>query len=134
MKIKFGFAGQRLAVTLNVITVFMLWGYLDGLKQTMEPAEALTGAGVNATSSLMKCTLQSTPRLPAFLKDGDFLIGGVFSLHYKLNTVIYNYITKPEPWRCTGRLVRQSEMFKKIKIRIYFNFYYYLYLSNKLIC
>ncbi|XP_037533480.1 extracellular calcium-sensing receptor-like [Nematolebias whitei] len=45
--------------------------------------------------------------------DGDFLIGGVFSLHYKLNTVIYNYITKPEPWKCTGSLIARELRFTR---------------------
>ncbi|XP_013890066.1 extracellular calcium-sensing receptor [Austrofundulus limnaeus] len=36
--------------------------------------------------------------------DGDFVIGGVFSMHYKLHTVIYNYTTKPEALRCTGSM------------------------------
>ncbi|XP_037533477.1 extracellular calcium-sensing receptor-like [Nematolebias whitei] len=40
--------------------------------------------------------------------DGDFVIGGVFSLHNKLLTVTNNYTTKPEPLRCTGRLVRRK--------------------------
>ncbi|XP_017297098.2 extracellular calcium-sensing receptor-like [Kryptolebias marmoratus] len=53
----------------------------------------------------MKCTLQGTPRLPAFSVDGDFVIGGVFSIHYKQHTVINNYTTKPEPLRCTGSLL-----------------------------
>ncbi|XP_037533759.1 extracellular calcium-sensing receptor-like [Nematolebias whitei] len=35
-------------------------------------------------------------------EDGDFVIGGAFSIHHKLYTVIYNYTTKPESPRCTG--------------------------------
>uniref|UniRef100_A0A3P9P8L7 Extracellular calcium-sensing receptor-like n=1 Tax=Poecilia reticulata TaxID=8081 RepID=A0A3P9P8L7_POERE len=52
----------------------------------------------------VQCTLQGTPRVSAFSKDGDFVIGGIFSIHYQLYTVIYNYTTKPEPPRCTGSL------------------------------
>ncbi|XP_013881956.1 extracellular calcium-sensing receptor [Austrofundulus limnaeus] len=52
----------------------------------------------------MKCNLQGTTRLPASSEDGDIFIGGVFSIHPKLDTVIYNYTTKPEPPRCTGSL------------------------------
>uniref|UniRef100_A0A3Q3GJ31 Extracellular calcium-sensing receptor-like n=1 Tax=Kryptolebias marmoratus TaxID=37003 RepID=A0A3Q3GJ31_KRYMA len=59
----------------------------------------------------MKCTLQSTPRLPAFSKDGDFVIGGVFSLHYKLHTVIYNYTTKPEPSKSRELRFTRTMMF-----------------------
>uniref|UniRef100_A0A8C6KAY4 G-protein coupled receptors family 3 profile domain-containing protein n=1 Tax=Nothobranchius furzeri TaxID=105023 RepID=A0A8C6KAY4_NOTFU len=35
---------------------------------------------------------------------GDFVIGGVFSIHHKLYTVINNYTTKPDPPKCTGSL------------------------------
>nr|XP_015806574.2 extracellular calcium-sensing receptor [Nothobranchius furzeri] len=51
----------------------------------------------------MKCSLQGSPCLPAFSMDGDFVVGGVFSFHYQLYTVIHNYTIKPEPLRCTGR-------------------------------
>uniref|UniRef100_A0A3Q2R2D1 Extracellular calcium-sensing receptor-like n=1 Tax=Fundulus heteroclitus TaxID=8078 RepID=A0A3Q2R2D1_FUNHE len=47
------------------------------------------------------CT-SGTPRVPAFTEDGDFVIGGVFSIHFKLYTVVYDYTTKPAPPRCTG--------------------------------
>ncbi|XP_037533485.1 extracellular calcium-sensing receptor-like [Nematolebias whitei] len=45
--------------------------------------------------------------------DGDFVIGGVFSLHYKQLTVIYNYTTKPEPSRCTGSLIPRELRFTR---------------------
>ncbi|XP_078101742.1 extracellular calcium-sensing receptor-like [Sander vitreus] len=35
--------------------------------------------------------------------DGDFIIGGVLSIHYYMYTVKHNYTTMPEPLRCTGR-------------------------------
>lgn len=83
---KFCFTGLRLAASLyEVMTVLLLGGSLDVLRQGAEP---LTSAGANMASSLIKCTLQSTPHLPAFLMDGDFVIGGVFSLHYEIHRVI----------------------------------------------
>ncbi|XP_017280148.1 extracellular calcium-sensing receptor-like [Kryptolebias marmoratus] len=86
------------------MSVVVLGGSVNVLRQTIEPIEALTDAGVSTEASSVKCTLQSTPRLPEFSMDGDFVIGGVFSIHYKLHTVIYNYTAKPEPLRCTGSM------------------------------
>ncbi|KAF7218571.1 extracellular calcium-sensing receptor-like [Nothobranchius furzeri] len=70
----------------------------------------------HAEASLMKCDLQGSPRLSAFSKDGDFAIGGVFSIHYKLITVINNYTTKPEPPRCTESLIARELRFSRTMI------------------
>ncbi len=72
----------------------------DGLKQKAGFTEDRTAA------SSVKCKLQGGARLPAFSMDGDFVIGGVFSIHYYMHTVKHNYTTMPEQLRCTGRLVR----------------------------
>uniref|UniRef100_A0A3P9KAN5 G-protein coupled receptors family 3 profile domain-containing protein n=1 Tax=Oryzias latipes TaxID=8090 RepID=A0A3P9KAN5_ORYLA len=58
-----------------------------------------------ATSSSLpqkRCNLWGTTRSPAFSMDGDFVIGGVLSIHYNMYTEIYNYATMPEPLKCTG--------------------------------
>ncbi|XP_034723597.1 extracellular calcium-sensing receptor-like [Etheostoma cragini] len=34
--------------------------------------------------------------------DGDYVIGGVFSIHYYMHTVKHNYTTMPEPLRCNS--------------------------------
>ena len=67
----------------------------------------LTEDGVSTEATSVTCKLQGTTRLPAFSMDGDFLIGGVFSIHYYMQTVKHNYTTMPEPLRCRGRLVRR---------------------------
>lgn len=104
----------RIAVSLlELILVLALGRSLDGLKQGIVPLEALSSDGVSTEDSSIKCTLQSTHRLPAFSIDGDFVIGGVFSLHYKLYTVIHQYTSKPEPLKCAGRLVRLTGIVKK---------------------
>ncbi|XP_036006161.1 extracellular calcium-sensing receptor-like [Fundulus heteroclitus] len=36
--------------------------------------------------------------------DGEYIIGGVFSIHYKELTKIHNYTTAPEPTTCTGSI------------------------------
>ncbi|XP_017280141.2 uncharacterized protein LOC108240855 [Kryptolebias marmoratus] len=91
----------------------VLGGSLGGLRQRIEPKQALTGPGVNIEPSLLKCTQQSAPRLSAFSMDGDFVIGSVFSLHYELHTVIYNYTTKPKPSMCTGSLIARELRFSR---------------------
>ncbi len=85
------------ALALNV--------FWDGQTQKAELTEDRTAAGVSSQASV-KCKLRGTARLPAFSMDGDYVIGGVFSIHYYTHTVKHNYTTMPEPVRCTGRLVR----------------------------
>lgn len=98
------FFGLRFAVILlELMSAVNLGGSVNGLKQKTESTDELSGAGVSNEASSMKCMLQGTARIPAKSEDGDFVIGGVFAIHHKLYTVIYNYTTKPEPPRCTGR-------------------------------
>ncbi|XP_013881958.1 extracellular calcium-sensing receptor-like, partial [Austrofundulus limnaeus] len=105
MEFSFVIMGLRLALSLlTLMLVVGLGGSVNGLSQRILPKEVLNGAGVSTEDSSTKCTLQGTARLPAFSMDGDFVIGGVFSMHYKLQTVIYNYTTKPEALRCTGSM------------------------------
>ncbi|XP_072248416.1 extracellular calcium-sensing receptor-like [Leuresthes tenuis] len=102
MEIQVFFLGLRLALSLfEVNSVVSLNGSLTGLTQRTGPTEAGTD-GVSAKTSSVKCNLQGTARLPAFSKDGDYVIGGVFSIHNNMHTVIHNYTTMPESPRCTG--------------------------------
>ncbi|MEQ2221737.1 hypothetical protein ILYODFUR_018708, partial [Ilyodon furcidens] len=87
---------------MGLISLVGLGGYVNSLKLTLERTYPLTPAGISTESTPVQCTLQGSPLVPAFSKNGDFVIGGVFSIHFKLYTVIYNYTTKPEPSRCTG--------------------------------
>lgn len=80
-------------------------GLGDDLKQRAELTEERTGAGVRTETSSVKCKVQGSTRMPAFSQDGDYIIGGVFSMHNLMHSVKYNYTCKPEPQRCTGRLV-----------------------------
>ncbi|XP_054599265.2 extracellular calcium-sensing receptor [Nothobranchius furzeri] len=64
----------------------------------------------------MKCLLQGKPRSSAFSKDGDFIIGGVFSIHYNPYTVVYNYTAEPESSRCTGSLIPRELRFSRTMI------------------
>lgn len=51
----------------------------------------LTGARPRTEASSVTCKLQGSTRLPAFSMDGDFIIGGSFSLHAYMHTVYNNY-------------------------------------------
>lgn len=75
-------------------------------KQRPGYTQARAGDGVSPEDSQVKCKLQGTPRLPIFSEDGDYVIGGVFSIHNYMDTVKHNYTTMPAALRCTGRLVR----------------------------
>lgn len=106
MEITAVFIRLRVAVTLFAITRVVFFGsFVNGLMKKIDPLVDQAGAELSVEASSLKCTLQGTPRLPAFSMDGDFVVGGVFFLHYKANTGIYNYTTKPEPTKCAGRLV-----------------------------
>ena len=61
-----------------------------------------TANAENATDSV-GCWLRGTPQLPAFTQKGDYIIGGVFPMHYYMKTVKKNYSSLPEPLKCTGR-------------------------------
>lgn len=49
------------------------------------------------------CELQGATRVPAFSMNGDYLIGGVFSIHFNIEELNREYTTKPGPSKCTGR-------------------------------
>lgn len=93
----------------ELITVVVLGGSLNGLKERNQHTDNLTGPDFSAEASLVKCTLQGTPRQPAFSMDGDFVIGGTFLIHYQAQTVINNYTSKPELPICKGRLVKRKD-------------------------
>ncbi|XP_028428744.1 extracellular calcium-sensing receptor-like [Perca flavescens] len=48
--------------------------------------------------------------------DGDYVIGGVFSIHHIMHTVKHNYTTIPEPLRCTGSIKTRDLRFSRAMI------------------
>ncbi|XP_051252926.1 extracellular calcium-sensing receptor-like isoform X5 [Dicentrarchus labrax] len=48
--------------------------------------------------------------------DGDYVIGGVFSIHYYMHTVKHNYTTMPEPLRCTGSIDARELRFSRAMV------------------
>ena len=106
MEIKILFLALRLALGwFKVNSLVALGESLTSLKQRSEQTEADV---ISAGTSPMNCNLQGTARLPVFSVDGDYIIGGVFSIHLKQQAVIHNYTTLPDPPQCTGRLVRSG--------------------------
>ncbi|XP_029028315.1 extracellular calcium-sensing receptor-like [Betta splendens] len=66
--------------------------------------------------SSVVCKVQGTPRLPAFSKDGDYVIGGLFSIHYNMEAVKHNYTALPESLKCMGRLEPRELHFARAMI------------------
>ncbi|TDH14805.1 hypothetical protein EPR50_G00024740 [Perca flavescens] len=91
-------------------------GSEDDVKQRAGFTEDRTGAGVSTQTSSVKCKLQGTTRLPVFSMDGDYVIGGVLSIHYNMQTVKHNYTTMPEPLRCTGSINTRELRFSRAMI------------------
>lgn len=88
---------------MEIFALFSALSLALGLFE-MNSALALNSSG----DSSGLCKLQGTPRLAAFSMDGDYIIGGVFSIHYNLQAVKHNYTTMPEAVLCTGRLVKRT--------------------------
>ncbi|XP_016385794.1 extracellular calcium-sensing receptor-like [Sinocyclocheilus rhinocerous] len=56
--------------------------------------------GVNINS----CILQGDPQPPALFEDGDFVIGGAFTIHYYVRTEKQTYTQRPQPLVCSGSM------------------------------
>ncbi|XP_078102112.1 extracellular calcium-sensing receptor-like [Sander vitreus] len=48
--------------------------------------------------------------------DGDYVIGGVLSIHHYMDTVMHNYATMPELLRCTGSINTRELRFSRAMI------------------
>ncbi|XP_045928924.1 extracellular calcium-sensing receptor-like [Micropterus dolomieu] len=117
MEISALFIGQILSLSLcelNTVLALDRSGY--GLKQRSGLTEKRTCPGVSTKDSSVKCKLQGTGRLPAFSMDGDYVVGGVFSIHYYMHTVKHNYTTVPEPLRCTGSIDSRELRFSRAMV------------------
>lgn len=87
------------------LLIFLIWGL--GLFEMSS-----IFAQEKSASLTEKCSLQGTARSPAFSVDGDYIIGGAFSIHNNMYTVKNNYTTAPKPPRCSGRLVFERWILK----------------------
>uniref|UniRef100_A0A4W4HA86 G-protein coupled receptors family 3 profile domain-containing protein n=1 Tax=Electrophorus electricus TaxID=8005 RepID=A0A4W4HA86_ELEEL len=54
----------------------------------------------------VSCRLWTEPQMPILSMDGDFVIGGIFSIHYSMRSELNTYTTMPAQPRCTGRQLR----------------------------
>ncbi|XP_034024147.1 extracellular calcium-sensing receptor-like [Thalassophryne amazonica] len=48
--------------------------------------------------------------------DGDYVIGGVFSIHFNMHTVKHNYISKPNPVQCKGSIDSRELRFSRAMV------------------
>lgn len=90
---------------------------LNSLLATNVPGTPLTQRGgreedkaatsVRANGLSLNCELQGLARKPAFSMDGEYIIGGVFTLHHYKENVKLEYSTRPKPSKCTGRSVKK---------------------------
>ncbi|CAG6001813.1 unnamed protein product [Menidia menidia] len=48
--------------------------------------------------------------------NGDYVVGGVFSIHFSIHTAIHNYTSKPEPPQCTGSVDARELRFSRAMI------------------
>ncbi|XP_051252908.1 extracellular calcium-sensing receptor-like isoform X2 [Dicentrarchus labrax] len=117
MEISTLFIGLILSLGLcELNSALALNGSGDGLKESAELTEDRTVAGFSTEASSDKCKLQGSTRLPAFSMDGDYVIGGVFSIHSYMHTVKQNYTTKPEPLKCTGSIDSRELRFSRAMV------------------
>ncbi|KAF1394153.1 hypothetical protein PFLUV_G00023570 [Perca fluviatilis] len=107
---------RHTAFGITFVLSLALNGSEDDVKQRAGLTEDRTGAGVSTQTSSVKCKLQGTTRLPVFSMDGDYIIGGVFSIHHYMQTVKHNYTTMPEPLRCTGSIKTRDLRFSRAMI------------------
>uniref|UniRef100_A0A4W4DP68 G-protein coupled receptors family 3 profile domain-containing protein n=1 Tax=Electrophorus electricus TaxID=8005 RepID=A0A4W4DP68_ELEEL len=56
----------------------------------------------------VSCRLWSEPQLPVFSMNGDFVIGGIFTIHYFTNSGETTYTRLPPQAQCSGRSVCES--------------------------
>lgn len=122
MEIPAFFISLKLALSLFEGNSFVaLGGSLNNLKTTAGLRETRNADRVGSEPLSMKCMLLGSARLPAFSVDGDYIIGGVFSIHNNMLAVINNYTVAPKPQRCTGRLVRTAGDYVKLLKSLDFN-------------
>ncbi|KAK2847374.1 hypothetical protein Q5P01_010373 [Channa striata] len=111
------FTGLKLVLCLfEINSVLALNVSENGLKQSTGWTQVMTGSGVSPQEMSEKCRLQGSPRLPVFTLDGDYIVGGIFSIHNYMDTVKHNYTSMPEPLRCTGRLDPRELRFSRSMI------------------
>lgn len=75
-------------------------GKENAFRQT--PPGLRIGEMKSIDSSLPQCVKLGGSELPALQSDGDFVIGGLFPLHYVAAKPHYSYTSKPPITSCSG--------------------------------
>lgn len=83
-------------VSVLIPLVLMLW---------------MTGLGP-CHSNPAGCRLWTEPQPPGIFMDGDFVIGGIFSIHYFTRSEQTTYTRLPEKLQCSGRSVTKHTHIK----------------------
>lgn len=55
-----------------------------------------------STETSFNCSLQGALDQPAFMSDGDIIIGGIFPLHYRMELPKTDFRSKPLAAQCQG--------------------------------
>uniref|UniRef100_A0AAQ4PXZ4 G-protein coupled receptors family 3 profile domain-containing protein n=1 Tax=Gasterosteus aculeatus aculeatus TaxID=481459 RepID=A0AAQ4PXZ4_GASAC len=111
------FVGLIVSLGLSELnSALALPGSGDGVKQRAGLTEDRTVVGVSDEGSSGECKLQGATRQPAISMDGDYVVGGVFSIHYYTYTVKNNYTTMPDPIRCSGSINSRELRFSRTMI------------------
>ncbi|KAL6479425.1 hypothetical protein MHYP_G00128580 [Metynnis hypsauchen] len=76
----------------SILMMFVPTLWITGLS----PAEC--------TPDLVSCRLWADPQMPSLFMDGDFVIGGIFSIHYYTGSEQNTYTRRPLQLQCAGRI------------------------------
>ncbi|XP_009292006.3 extracellular calcium-sensing receptor-like [Danio rerio] len=63
---------------------------------------------------LGSCILQGDPQPPVLFDEGDFIIGGAFSIHYYLRTEKHTYTMRPQSLECSGSMDFRELRFARV--------------------
>ncbi|XP_026169477.1 uncharacterized protein LOC113134350 [Mastacembelus armatus] len=101
-----GIAVQTTAETNNITPSLNCWWTLKPSRLTVPDLQEVS----------VKCKLQGTTLPSAFSMDGDYVIGGVFSMHHYVQTVDRDYTTVPGPLKCTGSIDTRELRFSRAMV------------------
>ncbi|KAL7870356.1 hypothetical protein SRHO_G00078530 [Serrasalmus rhombeus] len=63
-----------------------------------------SGRTVACKADLVSCKLWSEPQMPGLTMDGDFIIGGIFSIHFYTSSEQNTYTRQPLQLQCSGSM------------------------------
>ena len=77
----------------SVLMLFVSMVWITGLSR------------IASTADPVSCRLWSEPRVPSLSMNGDFNIGGIFSVHFYASSAQGTYTKQPLQLQCSGRSV-----------------------------